>query len=110
MQIARNWAKADAKVQLFFIPSKFFEDFFQYLTKVFGIIDKTKDPHLIYIDKAWIFYAIFFQILLSLTQDAEQINEEVDKVKIERQRTHQSELLRSLTSIGSHLQHILDLL
>ena len=40
-------AKADAKVQLFLIPSKFFEDFFQSLTKVFGIIDKTKDPHLI---------------------------------------------------------------
>ena len=55
MQIARNWAKADAKVQLFLIPSKFFEDFFQYLTKVFEIIDKTKDPHLIYIDKIWVF-------------------------------------------------------
>jgi len=41
-------AKADAKVQLFLIPSKFFEDFFYSLTKVFEIIDKTKDLHLIF--------------------------------------------------------------
>jgi len=47
MQIARNWAKADAKVQQISIPSKFFEDFFQYLTKVFGIIDKAQGLHLI---------------------------------------------------------------
>ena len=45
-------AKADAKVQLFLIPSKFFEDFFQSLTKVFGIIDKVNTLHLIYIYKA----------------------------------------------------------
>ena len=45
-------AKADAKVQLFLIPSKFLEDFFYSLTKVFGIIDKVNTLHLIYIYKA----------------------------------------------------------
>ena len=42
MQNARNWAKADAKVQLFSIHSKFFGNFFSKNTKVFGIIDKAK--------------------------------------------------------------------
>ena len=45
-------AKADAKVQLFLIPSKFFEDFFQSLTKVFEIIDKANTLYLINIYKA----------------------------------------------------------
>ena len=45
-------AKADAKVQLFLIPSKFFANFFSKNTKVFGIIDKDKGLHLINIYKA----------------------------------------------------------
>ena len=45
------WAKADAKVRLFSIPSKFFGNFFQSLTKVFGIIDKTTNLYLINIYK-----------------------------------------------------------
>ena len=45
-------AKADAKIQLFLIPSKFFEDFFYSLTKVFEIINKAIRLHLIYIYKA----------------------------------------------------------
>ena len=84
MQNARNWAKADAKVQLFSIHSKFFGNFFSKNTKVFGIIDKIKGLYLINIYKAGLFYMFIYQKSLSLTQYTEQINKEVDEVEIER--------------------------
>ncbi|MBO7046842.1 MAG: hypothetical protein J6W38_10945, partial [Prevotella sp.] len=43
------WAKADAKVQTFSIPSKFSTHFFKDLTKVFRFIDKIKAYTLLYI-------------------------------------------------------------
>ena len=82
MQIARHWAKADAKVQQISIPSKFFGDFFQSLTKVFGIIDKTKDLQLINIYKGRPFCISFYQKSISLTQDTKQVNKEVNEVEI----------------------------
>ena len=50
------------------------------------------------------------QNLFALTQDAKEVNEEVDEVEIKREGTEKSQLLRSLTSIGGHLEHLLNLL
>ena len=37
----------------------------------------------------------------AITENAQQVDEQVDEVKIQRQRTHQSYFLCCLTSIGS---------
>ena len=61
MLTPKNCAKADAKVRTFFIPSKFFGNFFSKNMKVFGIIDKVKGPHLIIYIKRRPFCTYFSQ-------------------------------------------------
>lgn len=49
-------------------------------------------------------------LVLIVSEDTEQIKEEVDEVEVEAQRTKQSELLHVLACIGCLHTHLLDLL
>lgn len=49
-------------------------------------------------------------LVLIVSEDTEQIKEEVDEVEVEAQRTKQSEFLHVLACIGCLHTHLLDLL
>lgn len=54
--------------------------------------------------------AIQTLLVLIVSEDTEQIKEEVDEVEVEAQRTKQSEFLHMLACIGCLHTHLLDLL
>ena len=57
------------------------------------------------------FYMILkYLILVASSEDAEQIEEEVDEVEIKTQGSNECKLLCTLACIGSCLAHLLDLL
>ena len=62
-QIAHFWAKADAKVHILSIQSKFFENFFQENTKVFGIVYKYRIYTLLIYNIERLFVNLFDVIL-----------------------------------------------
>ena len=51
-----------------------------------------------------------FLLVSAVSEKAEQVDEEVDEVEIEAQRSHQCHFLCRFSSVGSHQQHLLNLL
>lgn len=49
-------------------------------------------------------------VLVASSEDAEQIEEEVDEVEIERERSEKRKLLHAFARIRSHTAHLLNLL
>ena len=55
-------------------------------------------------------YQLSTILVLIVSEDAEQIEEEVDEVEIERERTEKRKLLHAFARIRSHTAHLLNLL
>ena len=69
-----------------------------------------KPLHLIIYVRARQRYTLSTKALISLSENAQQIEEEVDKVKVERQCTKQCHFLSALASIWCLQKHLFDLL
>ena len=79
MPHAQFLSESGCKGTTIFRITKTFPDFFAIKQKVFAFVDNAKTLHLI----------IYIYESLSLAEDTQQIDEEIYKIKIERERSEE---------------------